>query len=123
MATPSISVEGLDQLRKQLRQVKDVELNDEMKAIHKELAEEVTRRALPNVPVRSGALKASVRSAGTVRDAIGRAGKKSVPYAAAVHWKYGPPFLRDAAKHIERDITDRYDRAVSEMLNRTIKGH
>lgn len=120
MARSAVRVEGLDELRKNLRRVKDTELNDEMKAIHAELAEEITRRALPNVPVRTGRLKASVRSSGTVRDAIGRAGKASVPYAPAVHWKYGPPFLRDAAEHIERDVVERYDRHVAEMLDRTI---
>jgi len=84
--------------------VKDSELNDEMKAIHQELAREVTAKALPNVPVKSGALKASLRSAGTVRDAIGRVGKASVPYAPIQHWGWpargikGRPFLREARR-------------------------
>lgn len=120
MASASIRVDGLDDLRKGLRRVKDKELDDEMKAIHRELAEEVVDKALPNVPVKTGALKATVRAAGTVRDAIGRAGKASVPYAPIVHWKYGPPFLRDAAQEIERDITERYDRQVAEMLDKVI---
>lgn len=120
MPKPSVHVEGLDQLRRELRRVKDRELDQEMKQIHLDLAREVVDRALPNVPVRTGALKASVRAAGTVRDAIGRVGKASVPYAPVVHWKYGPPFLTDAAQQLERDIVDRYDRQVSEMLDRTI---
>jgi len=120
MAAARIRVDGLDRLRRELRRVKDSELNDEMKAIHRELAEEITDRALPNVPVRTGALKGSVRSTGTVRDAIGRVGKASVPYAAVVHWKYGPPFLTDAAAELERDIVDRYDDAVARMLDRVI---
>lgn len=119
---PAIQIEGLDELRRSLRQAKDKGLNDEMKAIHEDLAEEITKRALPNVPVRTGALKASVRSAGTVRDAIGRAGKASVPYAAVVHWKYGPPFLTDAAAGLERNITERYESAIAEMFDKTIKG-
>ncbi len=126
MPAPSIEVEGLKELRKKLRQVKDAGLNDEMKAIHAALAEEITRRALPNVPVDSGRLKASVRSSGTVRDAVGRAGKKSVRYAPIIHWgwpKRGIPrrqFLRDAAEVLERDIVERYDVAVSQMLDRVI---
>lgn len=120
MAT--IRVDGLDELRRELRRVKDRELDDEMKAIHKELAREITDKALPNVPVRTGRLRASVRAAGTVRDAIGRAGgKSSAPYAAVVHWGYGPPFLQDAAGQIERDITDRYDRQVAEMLDKAMR--
>lgn len=120
MPRPGIRVEGADELRRELRRVKDVELNRELKQIHGELAEEVIEKALPNVPVRTGKLKSTVRGSGTVKDAIGRAGKQSVPYAAAVHWKYGPPFLTDAAAEVERDVVDRYDAAVADMLNRVI---
>lgn len=122
MVRVGVHVDGLNELRRELRRVKSSELDDEMKAIHAELAAEVVDKAEPNVPVRSGALKASLRAAGTVRDAIGRVGKASVPYAAAVHWKYGPPFLTDAARSIERDVADRYDKQVAQMLDRVIKG-
>lgn len=126
MTRASIHVDGLDELRRGLRLVKDRELDAEMKAIHLELAREVVARALPKVPVRSGALKGSVRSAGTVRDAIGRAGRSSVPYAPVIHWGWpkrgirGRPFLRQAAEGIERDITERYDRQVADMLDRVV---
>lgn len=126
MAKPAIQVDGLDELRRDLRRVKDSELDAEMKQIHQELASEVVAKAQPNVPVKSGALKTSVRSAGTVRDAIGRVGKASVPYAPAIHWGWpkrgikGRPFLTDAAQAIEKDITDRYDREVGQMLDKVI---
>jgi hypothetical protein len=115
-----VHVDGLDELRRELRRVKDRELDDEMKAIHKALAADVVKLAEPNIPVRTGALKASLRAAGTVRDAIGRVGKASVPYAPIVHWKYGPPFLTDAAGRLEQDIQDRYDREVAQMLDKVI---
>jgi hypothetical protein len=122
----SIQVDGLDELRRELRRVKDRELDDEMKQIHAELARDVLRGAEPNVPVRSGDLLASLRSSGTVRDAIGRVGKASVPYAPPIHW--GHPsrgiapnrFLTDAAERLERDIADRYDRQVAGMLDRVV---
>lgn len=123
---PAVRVEGLDELRRSLRRVKDAELDQEMKKIHLDLAREVLQLAEPKVPVRTGALKASLRAAGTVRDAIGRVGKASVPYAAPVHWGWAArgikprPFLTDAAEALERDIVDRYDRQVAEMLDRTI---
>lgn len=120
MARQVIRAEGLDELRRELRRVKDKELDAELKAIHRELATEITQLAEPNVPVRTGALKQTVRAAGTQRDAIGRAGTRSVPYAAVVHWKYGPPFLRDAAARLERDIVGRYDDQIAAMLNRVI---
>lgn len=111
---------GLAQLQAKLRLVKDKELDNELKSIHKEIAAEVVKRAEPNVPVRTGKLRGSLRAAGTKKDAIGRVGKASVPYAAAVHWGYGPPFLYDAAQTIEKDITERYDSAVAGMLDRVI---
>lgn len=115
-----VRFEGLDELRRELRRVKDTELNNEMKAIHKALAEDINRLALPNVPVRTGRLKESLRAAGTVRDAIGRVGKASVPYAPIVHWKYGPPFLTNAAARLELNITERYESSIAEMLDKTI---
>lgn len=126
MPQPAVRVEGLDELRRELRRVKDSELNDAMKQIHQDLAREVIQRAQPNVPVKSGALRASLRGAGTVRDAIGRVGKASVPYAAPIHWGWKArnieprPFLTDAAEALERDIVDRYDRQVADMLDRVI---
>lgn len=128
MVQPAITVDGVREIRKQLRQVKDKSLDDELKAIHKGIAEEIIRHALPNVPVDSGALKRSVRSSGTKASAIGRAGRKSTPYAAPIHWGWrrrnirSRPFLTDAAKKVERDITNRYELAISQMLDRVVRG-
>lgn len=126
MVQAVIHVEGLDRLRRELRRVKDRELDQEMKAIHAGLAREIVQRAEPNVPVRTGALKASLRSAGTVRDAIGRVGKASVPYAGPIHYGWRArniprrPFLTNAAEALERDITDRYDQEVARMLDKVV---
>ena len=126
MARAAIHVEGLTELRRGLRRVKDRELDDEMKKIHEDLAKDVLRLAAPNVPVRTGALLASMRAAGTVRDAIGRVGRASVPYAPPIHWGHpakGIPanrFLTDAAQRLEADIVDKYDREVAQMLDKVI---
>ena len=127
MAGAAIKVEGLDELRRDLRRVKDKALDDELKAIHDDLAKEVVARARPKVPVRTRKLLSTIRAGGTVRDAIGRAGKASVPYAPPIHWGYAAhgieprPFLRQAAEELERDIVDRYDKAVAGMLDRVIR--
>lgn len=81
-----VVVEGLDELRRLLRQVADKELTDALKAAHKEAAKVVVAKALPNVPVRTGRLKASVRALGSQRSGRAVAGNKAVPYAAAIHW-------------------------------------
>ena len=126
MALRAVYVDGLDELRRELRRVKDSELDEEMKQIHAELAREVQKRAEPRVPVDSGRLKGSLRSTGTVRDAIGRVGKASVPYAPPIHWGWKARniepqrFLTDAAQSLEQGIADRYDRQVAAMLDRVI---
>lgn len=127
MVAPSIRVDGIKELNRELRRVRDKELDNELKAIHKGIAEDVLRGALPHVPVDTGALRRSVRAAGTKAAAVGRAGKKSVPYAPVVHWggrgHRARPFLQDAARRVEHDIVARYDAAVAGMLNRVIKGN
>lgn len=115
-----INMIGLVELQAKLRQVKDVELNKTLKAIHKELADEVVKIAEPNVPVRSGRLKNTLRASGTLKSGIGRVGGSSVPYAPIVHWKYGPPFLTDAAAKVDPGATDRFDEAVAQMLDRVV---
>lgn len=119
MATTVIMV-GLDELRRALRQIRDKELDDELKAIHQRFAVAIVALAAPNVPVRTGKLLRSLRAAGTKKDAIGRVGSASVPYAAAVHWKHGPPFLRNAADRVEQVAVDQYEAAVGAMLDRVI---
>lgn len=127
MVNPQVTVDGVRELRRELRQVADKGLDDELKALHKDIAEEIIARALPMVPVRSGALRRSVRGSGTKAAAVGRVGRKSVPYAAPIHWGWRRrnirpnPFLTDAAAEIERDITERYDRAISGMLDRVVR--
>ncbi len=58
-----------------------------LKDANKKAAEIVVRLALPNVPVRSGRLRASVRAQSSAKKGNVRAGTPSrVPYAAAIHW-------------------------------------
>jgi hypothetical protein len=135
---PSIVVEGLDELRRGLRQVQDHGLNDALKAANKHIAKEIVDLALPNVPVgKTGRLKASVRALGNLSGAVGKAGSARVPYAAAIHWgrsegnlafktgKYskgqgivqGRPFLWEASKSLEPEVADIYQREVLRILD------
>ena len=109
-----------------MRHLQDKAYDDELKALHREIADEVIDRAMPNVPVRSGALRRSLRGSGTKAAAVGRVGSKRVPYAAAIHWGWKAhnirprPFLQNAAAEIERDITERYDARIADLLGRVI---
>lgn len=117
----TVRVEGLDELRKVLRQVADKELQSALKDVHREAARVVVEKALPNVPVRSGRLKRSVRALASQRSGRAVAGSKPVPYAAAIHWGrkrggviVGRPFLLNAAQsstsEIERVAVAEYEK-------------
>ena len=126
MVQPAITIDGVKELRRELRHLQDKAYDDELKAVHQEIANEVLDRALPNVPIRSGALRRSLRGSGTKAAAVGRVGSKRVPYAAAIHWGWKAhnirprPFLQDAAARVEKDITQRYDEAIAGLLARVI---
>lgn len=81
---PLVSVVGARQLRRQLKAAGD-DLTD-LKDTHKRAAEIAAKGAARLAPEHSGALKKSIRSAGTKTAAIVRVGKKTVPYAHAIQW-------------------------------------
>jgi hypothetical protein len=108
----SIEVQGVKVLQQKLKRMDDGTV-DELKKVYLYSADLVFRNALPRVPVRSGALRASVRKAATKRGGWVRAGsRRQVPYAGPVHfgwpnrpnqfkeWQGGPiapnPFLYSA---------------------------
>lgn len=134
MAGPEWRVEGLKELRRELRQIRDKELDKQLKKANESIAKEIVAKALPNVPVRSGRLRASVKGVGRVSGAVGKAGSPSrVPYAATIHWGRkrgnvwggrmgnnpvkGRPFLTDAAASIEQDVADRYMDEIDRVLD------
>lgn len=131
---PAIRIEGLREVRKQLKEFNDKVGKDMLRDAHKELANRVVELAAPHVPVLSGALKASVRPLGSVSAATGKAGGARVPYAAAVHWGTGPrpglkgphnikrrPFLLDALRRLEPDAADEYADQLRRLISR-LKG-
>lgn len=121
MGKPAVSVEGLNELRRDLRRIADQGLKDQMVVANKDLAAEVINRALPHVPVLTGALRASVRGLGNLSGAVGKAGSARVRYAAAIHWGKGSSpgrlFLTNAAASVERDVVDRYMTEVDRLLD------
>jgi hypothetical protein len=84
-AEVGIRVEGADELRRALRQAGNG-LSAALAAANKNAASIVVRSALPYVPVRTGRLKRSVRALGSQRSGRAVAGRRAVPYAAAIHW-------------------------------------
>jgi hypothetical protein len=121
---PSIRVEGADELRRALRYIGDAGLKNELKAAHKSVGQLVAESAIPNVPVRTGRLRASVKALGSQRDARVKAGTARVDYAAAIHWGrkrggviVGRPFLWNAAQRAQGRVVNQFERAIDRLLD------
>lgn len=116
----ALEVEGLKELRTAIRRLKDVEVDVAMKLVNERFAKKILALAEPNVPRRTGQLLRTLRAAGTKADAIGRVGAASAKYAPIVHWKYGPPFLTDAAAAVEQEAVDDYDKGLADVIDRVV---
>lgn len=130
-----IQVEGLSELRRTLKRFAD-DAPKAMREANLAAARTVIAAALPNVPVRSGALKRTIKplaSATAARMKLG--GTNAVPYAAAVHWGTGPrpglrgphkirrrAFLWDARQSLSREVRDQYERDLEALITRTVRG-
>lgn len=105
MTKPGVQVEGAARLRRTLKAAGS-DLQD-LKDAHAKAAGIAETAAEQLVPVRSGALRASLRSSGTQSGGIIRAGGASVPYAAPIHWGWAArniapqPFISEGAQDSE----------------------
>ena len=95
MARPQIQLEGYRQLRRDMKRLGD-EAVAGLKQVNKDAADLVADTARPDIPVRSGRLKGTLRTTGTVRGGVVRLGRKAVPYAGPVH--FGWPNRPNPAK-------------------------
>lgn len=137
-----VKVEGVTELARQLRRA-GAGTKDAVKDANRSAAEKVVRAALPNVPVRTGRLKASVRALASQKSGRAVAGKAAVPYAAAIHWGEGSgnvnfggggsvrrpnrnirgnPFLWEAADRMLNQVIEEYEGEISDLLDRTVRG-
>lgn len=119
----TLKVEGLDELRRVLRRIADDEVKAKLKAANKSLAQLVVDRAEPNVPVRFGRLRRSVRALASQADARAVAGGANVPYAAAIHWGRtrggeikARPFLTTAAAAVDDSAAAVYREEIDDLL-------
>lgn len=130
-------IEGLKEFKRALAKLGDVAVQDG-KDMNAEAAQIVERRAEQVVPRRTGRLQQSIRSTGTKRDGIVRAGRASVPYAGPIHYgwadrpggKWAPgkgpqggpigarSFLTDALEEKERDVFESYERAIAILVRK-----
>lgn len=79
----------------------------DLKDANRHAANIASDASAPLAPFRTGALRRSVRSSGTVSAGIIRAGRKRVPYAGPIHWGWpsrgirATPFLTQGAQTSE----------------------
>jgi len=132
---PRVRVYGARELRRSLNDAG--EGVTELKDANRAAAETAARASAALAPKLSGALAATIRASGTKTAGIIRAGRKSVPYAAPIHWGWptrpaplegiygGPiepqPFLSDGAQSSEGTWLPEYINTVNGIIRR-VKG-
>jgi hypothetical protein len=99
----------------------------DLKKAHAAVAQLVERTAEPRTPRDSGELASTVRSSGTARAAIVRAGNARHPYAGPIHWGWpsrnivAQPWIAEAAELTMPAATSLYLGAL-ETIIATVEG-
>jgi len=139
----SVEVENLKELQARIRDLGDAELRKQLRDANKSVSQMVVDAALPNVPVRSGRLRQSVKASASPTAAYGKAGSPArVPYAAAIHWGEGSgnvnhttgatvgrparnirghPFLWDAADRTLNRAVKEYEDEIQKLIDRVVR--
>lgn len=95
---------------------------DDLKGVHGEAAAVLKSGAVP--PRVTGRLAASGRVSAQQRTGVVRYGRKSVPYAAVIHWGWASrniraqPFLADARDRREQAVVEVYRDGIEDVMRR-----
>lgn len=118
-----IEIDGLRELQKDLR-LFGAATRDDMKETHRRAGEIIVEGARRFVPVRTGALLASMRSAPTQRQGRVRVGSASVPYAGPIHFGWPArnirpnPFIYEVLDQRRQDIYKLYADRISGLIEK-----
>tara|TARA_B100000902_G_C26851684_1_gene688548 strand:- start:14 stop:412 length:399 start_codon:yes stop_codon:yes gene_type:complete len=116
----AVTVFGGVELRRALKEVADD--TDDLKEMNKAIAEMVAEEARWRVPVKTGRLRASIKSWGAASKARVTAGSKRLPYAMVNHWGWpqrnieGTYFITEALEAKRKEILDFYEIEVEQIL-------
>ena len=119
MTKPSITIEGVDDLRKRLRQFETG--TADLKSANAAGAKIVERQAERIAPKRSGRLAGNIRSTGQARQGVVRAGGARVRYAGPIHFGWAArgikpqPFLYDALDDRRSEVVAEYVKQINKM--------
>lgn len=120
MPVTGIQVVGGRELQSALRRA-GVEIQD-LKDVHLAAAKVVEASAEQIVPVLTGTLQGTIRSAGQRSRGVVRAGFKRTPYVGPIHFGWpghniAPnPFLYEAADKRADEVIDLYERRVKKVI-------
>ncbi|WP_172385211.1 HK97-gp10 family putative phage morphogenesis protein [Streptomyces sp. MNP-20] len=135
----SVQVEGLNQLKRTLRQLKDKDLSKAVRQANKDAAEVVrpdaqrgvpqrTRTPKDNKKYRPGKLARSVKVVASANSAAIKAGTASrAPYAGAIHFGYPKRgikpnrFLYRAMARNSAEVSQTYEREISAVLRKKLE--
>ncbi len=122
-------VGGIATLAMSLRRMGDEELSKEMRAASKAAAEKIVPFAKKRVPVRTGALRDSIKAGATRRAGLIMAGTgvKTKPYAYAIHHGFNRGGLRGryiGKRYISKAVPEAWPQIIDEdvkAMNRIAK--
>ncbi len=116
-----LEIEGLRDVQKAMRNFSDDSRND-MKETHRKAGQIVVDGAARYVPVRTGALLASLRSAPTQRQGRVRVGSAAVPYAGPIHFGWPArsikpnPFIYEVLDNRRQEVYAIYADRISQLI-------
>lgn len=122
MAKPKVEIDGLKELRKEIRKIGDETLTEAMREANIAVANLVLPTAKTKSPKNTGALASTLRITKTVNYSAIRAGNgRAVPYAGVI--EYGWPargikaskFIAGAISDQYRKIIKTYEQAIEEI--------
>lgn len=118
-----LGIEGIREVNKQLKNLSDA-TKKELKETHRKAGQLVVDGAIRYVPVRTGALLASLRSAPTQRQGRVRVGSASVPYAGPIHFGWPArrikpqPFIYEVLDDRRQEVLHLYAERIGYLINK-----
>ena len=118
-----IQVAGLKEVQYSLTKL-GADSRNELKPAHKAAAELVVVKARPMAPVRTGALRDTLRAFGRQRAGVVRAGNVSAPYAGPIVFGWpkrhikANPFIYKAADQRRGEIIALYETRMAELIRK-----
>jgi hypothetical protein len=118
----TIRVENLRAVQKALLDAGGPEARVALRQANIAAANVVIQAAIPKVPVRSGALLASMKPISDLYKAVVQVGSSSVVYAGPIHWGWPKwdikpqPFLQEAVKEVWMDVVALYEEKLRDTL-------